>query len=705
MSIKSDIQWRIGLVYFTMLLAALLIIGKILYLQVFRASVYQARAREQSLRDIIIEPNRGDILAANDRVLAISVPYYEIRMDFRARGLTEKRFLSGVDSLSICLASLFRDKSSREYRKELMNAWRKGDRYYLIKRDVPYAKLKELKKFPIFRHGRNRGGFIYVQDNMRIKPHQNLASRTIGYLTKDPLGNVVGIEGAYDEYLHGVTGLRLMQRLSGNVWMPVNDANEIEPRDGADVVTTIDITIQDVAESALERQLKKHNAHHGCAVLMEVKTGDIKAIVNLERDSDGEYRELYNYAIGESTEPGSTFKIPALMVALEEGVIDLDDTVDTGKGKFKIYDKIIRDTEEEGYGRIPVKEVLEVSSNVGVAKIIYEHFRGKEEKFIDGLYKMGLNKSLQLEIKGEGKPEIKYPGDKYWSGISLPMISHGYEVRLTPLQILTFYNAIANGGKMMKPRFVRELQYRGSTIKRFDTEVLISSICSQSTIRKTHEMLKGVVQRGTAKNLKNSVYGIAGKTGTAQIAQSKHGYRMTSGVSYQASFVGYFPADDPRYSCIVVVSSPSNSVYYGNVVAGPVFKEVADKVFATSLNMHEVYAAADSMLEVPYTKAGNTDELIRVLKHFNLDYQLPSDHPAWVSTSSMGTFVDLKQISIQSRLVPNVVSMGLKDALYLLEKVGMRVEVVGRGTVRQQSVPPGTVARPGQRIILEMSFI
>lgn len=705
MSIKSDIQWRIGLVYFTMLLAALLIIGKILYLQVFRASVYQARAREQSLRDIIIEPNRGDILAANDRVLAISVPYYEIRMDFRARGLTEKRFLSGVDSLSICLASLFRNKSSREYRKELMNAWRKGDRYYLIKRDVPYAKLKELKKFPIFRHGRNRGGFIYVQDNMRIKPHQNLASRTIGYLTKDSLGNVVGIEGAYDEYLHGVTGLRLMQRLSGNVWMPVNDANEIEPRDGADVVTTIDITIQDVAESALERQLKKHNAHHGCAVLMEVKTGDIKAIVNLERDSDGEYRELYNYAIGESTEPGSTFKIPALMVALEEGVIDLDDTVDTGKGKFKIYDKIIRDTEEEGYGRIPVKEVLEVSSNVGVAKIIYEHFRGKEEKFIDGLYKMGLNKSLQLEIKGEGKPEIKYPGDKYWSGISLPMISHGYEVRLTPLQILTFYNAIANGGKMMKPRFVRELQYRGSTIKRFDTEVLISSICSQSTIRKTHEMLKGVVQRGTAKNLKNSVYGIAGKTGTAQIAQSKHGYRMTSGVSYQASFVGYFPADDPRYSCIVVVSSPSNSVYYGNVVAGPVFKEVADKVFATSLNMHEVYAAADSMLEVPYTKAGNTDELIRVLKHFNLDYQLPSDHPAWVSTSSMGTFVDLKQISIQSRLVPNVVSMGLKDALYLLEKVGMRVEVVGRGTVRQQSVPPGTVARPGQRIILEMSFI
>lgn len=705
MSIKSDIQWRIGLVYFAMLLAALLIIGKILYLQVFRASVYQARAREQSLRDIIIEPNRGDILAANDRVLAISVPYYEIRMDFRARGLTEKRFLAGVDSLSICLASLFRNKSSREYRKELMNAWRKGDRYYLIKRDVPYAKLKELKKFPIFRHGRNRGGFIYVQDNMRIKPHQNLASRTIGYLTKDSLGNVVGIEGAYDEYLRGVTGLRLMQRLSGNVWMPVNDANEIEPRDGADVVTTIDITIQDVAESALERQLKKHNAHHGCAVLMEVKTGDIKAIVNLERDSDGEYRELYNYAIGESTEPGSTFKIPALMVALEEGVIDLDDTVDTGKGKFKIYDKIIRDTEEEGYGRIPVKEVLEVSSNVGVAKIIYEHFRGKEEKFIDGLYKMGLNKSLQLEIKGEGKPEIKYPGDKYWSGISLPMISHGYEVRLTPLQILTFYNAIANGGKMMKPRFVRELQYRGSTIKRFDTEVLISSICSQSTIRKTHEMLKGVVQRGTAKNLKNSVYGIAGKTGTAQIAQSKHGYRMTSGVSYQASFVGYFPADDPRYSCMVVVSSPSNSVYYGNVVAGPVFKEVADKVFATSLNMHEVYAAADSLLEVPYTKAGNTGELIHVLKHFNLDYQLPSDNPAWVSTSSMGTFVDLKQISIQSRLVPNVVSMGLKDALYLLEKVGMRVEVVGRGTVRQQSVPPGTVARPEQRIILEMSFI
>jgi cell division protein FtsI (penicillin-binding protein 3) len=705
MSIKGDIQWRIGLVYLMMLLVGLLIVGKILYLQVFKASYYLDMAQEQSVKDITIEPNRGDIYASNDRLLAISVPYYEIRMDFRARGLTQKIFMSGVDSLSIRLSSLFHNKSNRDYRREMMAAWRKGERYYLIKRDVSYAQLKELKKFPIWRHGRNKGGFIYVQDNLRSKPHQNLASRTIGYLTKDTLGNVVGIEGAYDGYLKGVTGLRLMQKLSGGVWMPVNDGNEIEPRDGYDVVTTIDVNVQDVAETALRKQLEKNNAHHGCAVLMEVKTGDIKAIVNLEKDEDGQYRELYNYAIGESTEPGSTFKVPSLMAALEEKVIDLDDTVDTDHGKYKVYDKIIHDTEEKGYGKITVKQVLEVSSNVGVSKIIYENFKGREKDFIDRLYKMGLNKPLGIEIKGEVAPDIKYPGDKYWSGISLAMISHGYEIRLTPLQILAFYNAIANNGKMMKPRFVKEVRYRGNVIKRFNTEVLNSSICSGSTIRKTKEMLEGVVEQGTAKNLNNSIYKIAGKTGTAQIAQNKYGYRRSKGVSYQASFVGYFPADDPQYTCIVVVNSPSNWVYYGNVVAGPVFKEIADKVYATSLNMHEYFAAADTSLVVPFTKAGDAEELTEVLKHFDFDFVVPRPRPSWVSTSSRDTYVDLRPMNIQNRLVPNVVSMGLKDALFLLESAGMRVEVIGRGTVRKQSVAPGSLAHEGERIVLEMSFI
>lgn len=705
MSLKKDILWRVSVVYFSMLLFSMLIFGKILYVQFVQGSYWKEKASTVTLRDITIQPNRGDIFASGGKLLATSLPYYEIRMDLRATGLSDELFRNNIDSLSMRLSELFRDKSSLAYKNELAWARKEGKRYHLIRRRVDYNQLRELKTFPLFRLGQNLGGLIVIQDNQRIQPHGNLAYRTIGYTTRDERGNIVGIEGAYDQILKGEVGVRLMQRLSGNVWMPVNDGNEVEPRDGYDIVTTIDVEIQDVATNALMEQLQKHNAHHGTAILMEVKTGEIKAIANLEKNSSGGYSESYNYAIGESIEPGSTFKLPALLVAIEQGHVKITDTIDTGDGSITFFDQKINDSRKGGFGKITVKEAFEVSSNVAMAKIIDRHYKGKENVFINKLYAMRLNEPLGIEIRGEAKPEIKYPGDKFWSGVSLPMISIGYEVRLTPLQILSFYNAIANDGKMVKPRFVSEIRQHGSVIQTFPVTVIQNSICSQSSVRKAKELLEGVVENGTAINLKNANYKIAGKTGTAQIANAKYGYRSDSRISYQASFVGYFPAEDPKYSCIVVVSSPSNNVYYGNLVAGPVFKEIADKVYATSLEMHEPInnqSAKNSM--IPFSKSGSREDLRMVFSKLGISYFDTSHETSWVSTTSKETMVELSGRNVIENLVPNVMDMALIDAIYLLENAGLTVNFRGRGTVRGQSLPPGTRINKGDKISLEMSL-
>jgi cell division protein FtsI (penicillin-binding protein 3) len=705
MSVKKDILWRVALVYFGVLIFAVAIIGKLIFIQFVEGSIWKERASRMTIRDITIEPNRGDIYASGNRLLATSMPFYEIRMDLRAAGLTDRLFNSNIDSLCLALSAMFRDKSAAAYRSELINARQEKKRFHLLQRRVSFNQLRELRKFPLFRLGQNTGGLIVIQDNQRIHPHGNLALRTIGYTTKGESGNVVGIEGAYDNYLKGVVGLKLMQRISGNAWMPVNDRNEVEPLDGMDIVTTIDIGIQDVATSALLRQLNAHRAHHGTAILMEVQTGEIKAIANLERNSSGGYSETYNYALGESTEPGSTFKLMSLMAALEDGYIKLQDSVDTGNGEIYFYDQRISDARRGGYGKLSVQEVFELSSNVGVAKLIDRFYRGREKDFINRLYRMKLNEKTGVEIRGEGAPEIKYPGDKLWSGISLPMMSIGYEIRMTPLQILTFYNAIANNGVMVKPKFVNALQYHGNTIEIFPSEIINPSVSSPAVIKSARKMLEGVVESGTAVNLRNANYKIAGKTGTAQIANEKYGYVMNSRVSHQASFVGYFPADNPRYSCIVVVNSPSNNVYYGNLVAGPIFREIADKVYATGLDMHQPITAEGRIeSDPPYSKSGYRKDLDIVLKHFGVPYFYYGEKSDWVTTTRLDSVVELRDRQIAREFVPNVIDMTLKDALYLLENQGLQVDARGRGKVNSQSLAPGTIYKPGQRISLEMSL-
>jgi cell division protein FtsI (penicillin-binding protein 3) len=705
-SIKSDILWRVGLVYISVAIFAILVILKIIFLQFIDDDRWNQAAKETRVKNFRITPHRGDIYASDMRLLAISIPYYEIRMDMKTPALTNSIFSKNIDSLALCLARLFGDRSPAQYRQDLVNARREGNRYFRLKDKVNYVQLKAMKGFPILRQGRYKGGMIVNQENLRNRPHKALAARTIGYLNEGTSGNVVGIEGAYDKYLAGVEGVKQMQKLSGNIWMPVNGANEIEPKEGSSVVTTINIDLQDVAEKALLKQLILSRAHHGTVVLMEVKTGDIKAIVNLT-DTMGTYVEDYNYAVGESTEPGSTFKVPAIIAALEDGIVDLEDTVNTGNGIFNYYDYTIRDDnyDKGGHGILTVKQVIELSSNIGMAKIITSAYKNKPKRFVDRLYAIDLNNKLNLEIKGEGMPIIRYPGDKNWSGASLASMSYGYEVRLTPLQILTFYNAIANDGKMVRPKFAKEIRVHGKIDKTIVTETINPSICSKSTLRKVKSMLEGVVKEGTASNLKTDYLQIAGKTGTTQLFNIKYGYKMGSQVSYQASFVGYFPADEPAYSCIVVINSPSSSVYHGNRVAGPVFLEVANKVYATSLDIQKpVNKQREKNLEVPYSKSGYMADITTVLKELDIKRATDKSKAEWVTTSKSDDHVELKNRSVINSLVPNVVSMGLKDAVYLLENMGLRVDVRGRGSVRSQSIAPGTKAHSGDRIRLEMSF-
>jgi cell division protein FtsI (penicillin-binding protein 3) len=701
MSLKKDILIRASLVYILMLIMGLLIFGKALHLQLFEKEEW-AREENSTVRHKVIEPNRGNIYSSDGRLLAVSVPFYEIRMDFRSESFTNEIFDGNVDQLSKSLSTLFQDRHWSTYKREMVRAREQGNRYFLVKRNVTYTQLQQVKSFPIFNMGKYKGGAIYVQSTKRIHPYGMLAARTVGYTMSGDLRSVVGIEGAYESELKGIEGYRLMRKIRGDVWMPINDANEIEPEDGLDVVTTIDVDLQDVAQNALHTELLRHGADHGTVILMEVETGKIRAIANLARDKKGIYREDYNYAIGESTEPGSTFKLASMIALLEDGHVRPDDMVDVGDGVIRYYGQKMEDSGDEGLGNITVKRAFEASSNVGISTLVNENYKDKPEQFVDRLYEMGLNRKLGIEIKGEGKPDIKYTDNELWSGLSLPWMSIGYEVRMTPLQILALYNAVANDGKMVKPIFVDETRSHGKTIDRFQTEILNNHICSKETLGHIKEMLEGVVENGTARNLSNSNYKIAGKTGTAQVSLSKEGYTKSL---YQASFVGYFPADNPKYSCIVVVNAPSKHIYYGNLVAGPIFRQVTDRIYVREYEMHSSpEELTDYVVQAPYAKSGMRHPLESTYTLLGLPFHENEDVGDWVSTRSTESGMVLSKREIPEALVPNVTDMGLKDALFLMESKGIRVVADGRGTVRKQSVQAGVRIQKGMEVRLNMSI-
>lgn len=681
---------------------ALFIVARIVKIQFVEGREWKEKAQKLTTTYFNIEAARGNVFSNDGSLLATSVPIYEIRMDVCAGPITSKLFNKNVDSLALCLSNLFKDKSAKDYKRILVRARKQKERYLFLQKGVSYSDVKTLRTFPLFKMGKYKGGLMCIQNNRREMPFRELAARTLGYQREGI--KPVGIEGSFNNYLKGVSGKRLMQKISGNNWAPVHKEDDIEATDGSDIYTTIDVNIQDVAHSALLTQLKKQQADHGCAALMEVATGEIRAIVNLKKVDSTNYVESYNYVIGESTDPGSTFKLASLIAAMEDGYTDLDEMVDTEDGDVVFYDHHIRDSHEGGYGKITLQQVFEKSSNVGIAKVIFKYYQKNPQKFIDRLYKMGLNTPLNLDITGEGLPYIKNTKDKTWSPVTLPVMATGYESRMTPLQILTFYNAVANNGKMVKPIFVKEIRKRGELVKSFQTNVINPSICSRETIRKAKIMLEGVVERGTATNLKTADYKIAAKTGTAQIYNKAYGYKYQGKVSYQASLVGYFPAANPKYTCIVVVNAPTQKVYYGNDVAGPVFREIADKVYATSTEIHkELQADTSRTLKTPLAKTANKSDLEIAAKKLGIKEKDNSGNAEWVASSSDSRGLNFSRKTTVKTGVPNVLGMGLKDAIYLLENSGASVRINGRGTVVKQVPEAGSKIIKGTHVYIELS--
>ncbi len=685
---KKDIILRVLLVYVGVLLVSVFIVTKVIAIQYAASDEFSAEADVQATRTMEIQPVRGTIYSADGQVLATSDPRYEIRMDMKS--VQEDVFNDKADSLALELALLFKDRNKKEYYNLITQAFREQRRYQLIQKNVSGRDYKEIKKMPILRLGQFKGGLIAIKTEKRKKPYGMLAARTIGYEREGI--KPVGIEGSFSKELTGVKGLQLMRREGGR-WIPVSDKYEQEPQNGYDLVSTIDVRLQDVAEYELLNQLKSQGAQHGTVILMEVNTGYIRAIANLTRNTDGSYSESYNHGIGGSTEPGSTFKLASLMVAIEDGLIQLKDSIGTNDGTYKFYNHVMRDAKEGGYGKISIEQGFAFSSNVAVSRIIHNNYSKTPEKFVEGLKRLGLADSTGINVSGEGKPFIRNSGDNGWSGISLPWMSIGYEVKLTPLQILTFYNAVANNGIKVKPQLVQEIRKGNETIKTFAPITVNPAICSKRTLTEAKKLLEAVVDYGTGKKLQAASFRIAGKTGTTQIAQDGAGYGKGAVVRHQASFVGYFPADKPMYSCIVVIAAPTKGIY-GADVSGTVFKTIADKVYANSLEYHK--ALNDSTTKnhsFPHIKKGYAPDIQKLLTTLNLPSPASGDYD-WVAMSVKDDKPIVTGVQVSKGKMPNVKGMSAKDALYLLENMGLIVSLSGSGKIVSQSLNPGTSISP-----------
>jgi cell division protein FtsI (penicillin-binding protein 3) len=704
--VKKDILRRVFLVYFGIALFGIAVISKALYIQYFEGKELTEQAQTNVMRLFPVEAMRGNISSDDGTLMATSVPNFEIRMDVSCENITDEFFKENVDSLAYSLSALFKDKKSSEYKDLLWEARRNGEGYFLIHKDVSYTELKKLRKFPIFRLVQYRGGLIVREHYKRELPYKNLAKRTIGYQSDEYTDTIkyVGLEGSFSKNLQGIGGKRLMRRIGSSNWVPVDIENEVEPQNGNDIITTIDINIQDLAESALMNELIADSADHGCVIVMEVKTGYIKAIVNLGKSSKGGYSEILNYAIAEKSEPGSTFKLASFLVALEDGKFELNTQISTGNGVVFFSGRKMEDS-HKGYGTLTAQQVFEHSSNVGTSKLLSNAYAKDPQKYIDGLYRMSLNKKLDLQISGERSPNIIDTHDTLWSAVSLPWMSIGYGVELTPLQLLTFYNAIANNGKMVKPIFVKEILKNGQVEQTFPPEIINPAICSPATIAKAKILLEGVVERGTGSLLKNPIYKVAGKTGTAQLARDNRGYRVGTKAQYKGSFIGYFPADDPKYSCFVMIYKPLKGKYYGAQVAAPVFKQIADRIYANLLEIDNPPIKDSTGLHIPFANLGMQKDISEVYNGLNFLVNPLNAAAQWVHPVMDSTKLILVPEIIPRGSIPNVTGMNVKDAVFLLEELGLKVTITGKGAVVRQSLQPGMVFPKGSTITLDLSPI
>ena len=664
----KNISYRIYLVAFIIFLMTIAITFKLTKIQWSQGDYLRKLAKERTVRNFVIPANKGNIYSSDGSLLATSIPNYNIRFD--AVAPKSDAFEKNVQQLADSLAKIL-GKPSSFYHTQLRMARANKNRFLLIASDLSYSEYIKIKGFPLFNLGANEGGMITEQETVREHPIGKIAERTIGYDRIDENGIRVGkgIEWSYRKYLNGKDGKVLKQKIAKGQWKPIKDVNEVDPQDGYDVISTIDVYIQDIAHHALLKTLNEFKAEHGCVVVMETKTGRIKAISNLGKlkETDSTYFETENYAIKESHEPGSTFKLVDMIALLDDHKIDTSKVYDCKGGIIDYKGSKVRDSHKGGWGKISLARGFEVSSNTVMVQAVYENYKNNPKEFVDRIDRMGLNKPLGLPFHGEGKPYIPHPNDKHWSAISLPWMAFGYGVSVTPLQTLTLYNAVANNGEMVKPQFVSEIKEWNKVIKTYNKEVINPKICSDETIGKLKAVLQNVVKRGTGKDLYSKNFSMSGKTGTAQANYGKNG---GSEKHYISSFVGFFPAENPKYSCIVVVHKPNTSGnnYYGADVAGPVFKRIAQKIFTDSPSTNEI---------------ANLNKKIRKQELAYDDYKIKS--------------------SSVCKVIPNLKGMSGMDAVALLENLKLKVKVIGIGKVKKQSIPAGESLDKNKTIILELS--
>jgi len=669
-------------VAFVLLVGAMAVVARVVHIQVVEGESWREQARKQSEFVQRIEPVRGNILATDGSFLAISLPLYDAYWDLGCPGAHRDSLRKYAQALGSGLVKILGKGNASECMNGIYAAQRIPARYYPLALGLRHHQVEAIKALPILSLPPYKGGLIIESRSTREKPLGILAARTIGRVSANE--ERLGLEAAYDAELKGKQGLRFMEKLSKNVIRPVFGENAVEPEDGLDIKSSIDPEIQEVLENELNRQLIASQADHGTAVVMEVKTGYIRAIANLKRGSDGQYYEGYNYAIGESIEPGSTMKLASMLALLEDGYVHSDDTIQTGQGSLVLAPNVtLHDSKTGGYGMLSVAKAFSVSSNIAIAKMVLKHYRNQPEKFLEHYRRLGLDRATGIEIPGEGMPLVKRPGDATWSMLTMPMMAIGYEIRQTPLQILTLFNGIANGGNRMKPQFVEAILERGKAIKTFPPKVVGDKMCSDTTLAQLMAMLKGVVQNGTADNLKGHVIPIAGKTGTVKISGGKQGYTKT----YQASFCGFFPADNPTYSCIVAVTNPTFESYYGNRVAGPVFKKVADQVYSNSYKINRFH----------YTKMERSASAA-------MGYKGTAAEAKWLQKFLPVAVQSVpKTQGTDPKAMPNLQGWTVSDAVVALAERGISPRIVGQGKVHRQTPAAGTHYPENTLVLLELA--
>ena len=705
--LSKKIVTRYSFIILVMVLVGLAIVVKAGVIMFAERQYWHDVADRFVKEEVPLIPNRGNIISSDGQLMASSLPEYKIYMDFKAGGeVKDSLLMLYMDSICDGLHQIFPDKSKAEFKSHILKGRKKGSRNYLLyPKRISYIQFKEAKRLPVFNLSKYRGGFHEQAFNRRKKPFGSLAMRTLGDMYSDvTLGAKNGLELQYDSVLKGKEGVSHRQKVM-NKYLNITD---IPPIDGCDIITTIDVGMQDIAEKALVDQLKEINGNVGVAIIMEVKTGEVKAIVNMTKGNDGIFREVKNNAVSDMMEPGSTFKTASIMVALEDGYITPDQLVDTKNGVYMMHGRPMKDHNwtRGGYGVIDITKVLMVSSNIGVSRVIDENYQNQPEKFVEGLYKLGLATPLNLDIPGAAhKPNIRKPTKENWYKTALPWMSIGYETQVPPMNTLTFYNAIANNGVMVKPKFVKSIVKDGQVIEEIPTEVLNPAIASPKTIEQIQTILEKVVSEGLGKPAGSKQFHVSGKTGTAQVSKGSGGYKNGT-MQYLVSFCGYFPSEAPKYSCIVAIQK-SGLPASGGLMAGSVFSEIAERVYAKHLAQDLKEAKDSTAILTPDVKHGNMASAQYILDAIDIETvtteRYDKNKPSWGNvTHNPNQNITLASNEVSDKKVPRVIGMGAKDAVYLLESLGLRVYLSGMGKVKSQSIPPGNTLQKGKTIQLKL---